>query len=253
MYEIYEMEQEVRSRQGGEVRDAREEAERKKISARLRELRKEEQKRSKERQKRFEQERSRIKEQSKQEPSSYRSKGYECWQVPKTEEEARGRVLGVGALIQEEEEDGKKLLKSGRPTDVVLVDGSRSADKALLHAFASMPKRHSFLLLHGIYSPASVPLFPEQEVLNLEHHYNKLCKKAGRDCHFLHFNYRNNRDFGERVCQYQRYPNVKSIVMGKRANTSELRRIFMGSSTQSVMDNCDMPVILVNEKEKIHY
>jgi len=273
---MYEMER--------QVYDDREEAERKRMCEKMRELRKAEKKKSKERQKRIKKERSLLEEKegdTKRHHLHHRHRNddgstptknlslglapdrdkskiekWEALQGLRIDDQGRARsiqALGAGDLLQDEDDGGMKLIKSGRRTDVVCIDGSRSADKALQHAFVSMPKSHSLLLLHGIYSPSSVPVHPSKEVEKSEHHYDKMCKRAGRDCHFVQFNYKNNREFGERVCQYQNYNNVKSIIMGKRANASNLRRTLMGSSSQSVMDQCDMPVTIVSEKESDVY
>jgi len=49
--------------------------------------------------------------------------------------------------------------------DVVCVDGSKSADKALSQAFKSLPQNHLILLLHGYYSPSSIPCASDPAVL----------------------------------------------------------------------------------------
>merc|ERR1711879_499577 len=89
-----------------------------------------------------------------------------------------------------------------------------------------------------------------KEALALERKYLDLCEEKGRKCKFVNFSFNSNRNFGEKVCQYETYGNVESIVLGKRGYVSDFRRVLMGSSTQSVLNACSMPITIVNEKEK---
>jgi len=170
-------------------------------------------------------------------------------------EQPRSRPAFIGDLklaANQRHERKSWLLASRKPVDVVCVDGSKSADKALSQAFKSLPQNHLILLLHGYYSPSSIPMSPEEsrEIGQLEDRYMGLCENYGRKCEFVTFPYSSNRDFGERVCKYERYPNVESIIMGRRGYVSNLRRTMLGSSSQSVIDSCTMPVTMVNEKER---
>jgi len=160
-------------------------------------------------------------------------------------------TVGVGDRLGEEDDSNvRKFIKGGRKVDIVCVDGSSSSDKALLHAFEGKPKDHRLMLLHGVYSPASVPFRVDNEINHLADHYHEMCERAGRECHVAYFNFKSNREFGEGVCQFQNYGNVRSITIGKRAHTSSLRRMMLGSSSQSVMEHCDIPVTLVAERER---
>jgi len=165
------------------------------------------------------------------------------------------KAVGIGDLRMPNEpradKESERILQSGKPVDVICVDGSKSADKALLHAFRRLPRNHTFLLLHGSYAPSTTGLHPREskEAMALEHKYLDLCEEKGRKCKFVNFSFNSNRNFGEKVCQYEKYGNVESIVMGKRSYVSDFRRVLMGSSTQSVLNACSMPVTIVNEKE----
>jgi hypothetical protein len=166
------------------------------------------------------------------------------------------KTVGVGDLRMPNEPradmESERLLASGRPLDVICVDGSKSADKALAYAFKRLPRNHTFFLLHGSYSPSTTGLDPREskEAAALERKYLDLCEQQGRKCKFVNFSFTSNRNFGEKVCQYEKYQNVESIVMGKRSYVSDFRRVLMGSSTQSVLNSCSMPITIVNEKEK---
>jgi hypothetical protein len=165
------------------------------------------------------------------------------------------KAVGIGDLRAPREgvvQERDRILYNGKPVDIVCVDGSKSADKALLHAFKRLPRNHTFILLHGSYSPSTTALHPDEnkEAQVLERNYLDLCQQQGRKCKFVNFAYASNRNFGEKVCQYEKYRNVESIVMGKRGYVSDFRRVLLGSSTQSVMDACSMPVTIVNEKVK---
>jgi len=166
------------------------------------------------------------------------------------------KTVGIGDLRVPNEprsdRESERLLQSGKPLDVICVDGSKSADKALAHALKRLPRNHTFLLLHGSYSPSSTGLHPREnkEAAALERRYLDLCDEQGRKCQFVNFSFTDNRNFGEKVCQYEKYQNVESIVMGKRGYVSDFRRVLMGSSTQSVLNACSMPITIVNEKEK---
>jgi hypothetical protein len=166
------------------------------------------------------------------------------------------KTVGIGDLRVPNEprsdRESERLLQSGKPLDVICVDGSKSADKALAYALKRLPTNHTFLLLHGSYSPSSTGLHPREnkESAALESRYLDLCEEQGRKCKFVNFSFTDNRNFGEKVCQYEKYQNVESIVMGKRGYVSDFRRVLMGSSTQSVLNACSMPITIVNEKEK---
>jgi hypothetical protein len=139
------------------------------------------------------------------------------------------KTVGIGDLRvpgKAADQESQRLLHSGRPLDVVCVDGSKSADKALSHALRRLPRNHTFLLLHGNYTPSSSGLDPKEskEAKAIEDKYLEMCEKRGRKCHFVNFHFSSNRNFGERVCQYEKYDNVESIVMGKRAHVSDFRR-----------------------------
>jgi len=163
------------------------------------------------------------------------------------------KAVGVGDLkTRTLDMKAERLLRSGKPVDVICVDGSSSANKALHHAFKRLPKDHTFILLHGNYTPSSTGLHPDElrETQILESRYLEQCHEHERRCMFLNFNFSSNCDFGEKVCQYERYANVQSIVMGKRSYVSDFRRALLGSSTHAVMASCSMPVTIVTEKEK---
>lgn len=77
---------------------------------------------------------------------------------------------------------------------------------ALLYAARNLPKDHSLLLVHGtrltwmrgnlVESDSD-----EDELRELENHYEELCTKAGRDCYFKHIGYGSTTNFGDQICR----------------------------------------------------
>merc|ERR1711879_1091195 len=76
----------------------------------------------------------------------------------------------------------------------------------------------------------------------------RLCKDEGRTCEFKSFDYRSNRDFGDKVCSLARRQGAKSVIIGKRDDVSDTRRAIVGSSSQSVLSSCGLPVTVVQSK-----
>jgi len=162
------------------------------------------------------------------------------------------REAGGGDYMDTAMRAGKSLLEGNKPIDVVCVDGSVGADKAMIYALKNLPKNHSLLLMHGIYSPitGTSSRSDDWESIKLEKKYQKMCKDYGRECAIMHFNFTSTNDFGDRVCRYERYNNVKSVIIGRREDVSDVRRAFLGSSSQSVLNNCTIPVTTVSEQLK---
>ncbi len=49
------------------------------------------------------------------------------------------------------------LKQTGSNTDIVCVDGSEGADRAMRYALANTPKDHTLVLLHGAQVPRTLP------------------------------------------------------------------------------------------------
>jgi hypothetical protein len=133
-------------------------------------------------------------------------------------------------------------LEGSAAVDVICVDGSSGADKAMHYALKNLPKSHSLLLVHGHYYPM---VANEEKLAQMERKYKRMCDEAGRQCAMMHFNYTGTNDFGERVCRYSRRNNAKSIIVGRREDISEVRRTLLGSTSRAVVAHCDIPVTLV--------
>jgi nucleotide-binding universal stress UspA family protein len=144
-----------------------------------------------------------------------------------------------------------KSIRGGQD-QVVCVDGSKSADRAMRFAFANVPENKRLLLLHGVYTPFNSRIdFHNRELRRMEAKYLDMCDRAGRECIFAPFEYSRNRGFSDSICHYARANRSPSIIMGKREDVSTLRRTLMGSSTDMVMQDCDVPVtIAYSEKKK---
>jgi nucleotide-binding universal stress UspA family protein len=128
--------------------------------------------------------------------------------------------------------------------DVIAIDGSAGADRALLYAARNLPKDRSLLLVHGVHS-RWMGGTDESEIREIEDHYAGLCQKAGRECRFKTFSYTSTTDFGDQVCQYAERQGAASVIIGRRENISNMRRALMGSSSQAVMNSCYVPVTIV--------
>lgn len=121
----------------------------------------------------------------------------------------------------------------------------------MLYAARNLPKDHTLLLVHGVHSwmGKSISERDKPDILELEDHYESLCKRAGRDCKFKHFSYTSTSGFGDEVCRvhppsvlvdslsrhvYQLVAGVyvqiadkkgaASVVIGRRENVSGMRR-----------------------------
>lgn len=72
---------------------------------------------------------------------------------------------------------------------------------AMLYAARNLPKDHTLLLVHGVHSwmGKSISERDKPDILELEDHYESLCKRAGRDCKFKHFSYTSTSGFGDEV------------------------------------------------------
>jgi nucleotide-binding universal stress UspA family protein len=177
----------------------------------------------------------------KYEDDSRRGKGSRSKAEKKTNESYRARR----DYNNEKRRDTSSLPSS--KTDLVCIDGSAGADRAMLYAARNLPKDHTLLLVHGVHSwmGSSISETDKPDILELEDHYESLCKKAGRDCKFKHFSYTTTSGFGDEVCSIADKKGAASVVIGRRENVSGMRRTLMGSSSQSVMNNCYVPVTIV--------
>jgi len=135
------------------------------------------------------------------------------------------------------------------PIDVVCVDGSTGADAALVHAAKHEPKEHELLLVHGIYKPLwsnRFDKYDEDQADSVEKYYNEMCDRAGRKCHYKHFAYYTTSGFGDAVCDIAKENEATSVVAGRRQDISPLSRSLMGSSSQSLLNRCELPLTIVS-------
>lgn len=76
---------------------------------------------------------------------------------------------------------------------------------AVLYAARNLPKDHSLLLIHGVHHmwrrDAGLTERDQEEMHDIEDHYEALCHKTGRDCSFKHFAYTSTTGFGDRACK----------------------------------------------------
>ncbi len=83
----------------------------------------------------------------------------------------------------------------------------------MLYAARNLPKDHTLLLVHGVHSwmGKSISERDKPDILELEDHYESLCKRAGRDCKFKHFAYTSTSGFGDEVCRVHSAVFVDSL------------------------------------------
>ncbi|KAL6047841.1 hypothetical protein QOT17_021408 [Balamuthia mandrillaris] len=153
------------------------------------------------------------------------------------------------------------------PSHVVCVNGSRESDAALAWAFDNFPAHHSFILMYGMERPSLLPQNmtlrslasdssnPSYSVQDkrkeLEAECRQKCEQNNRECGFMYFLSGGARSFGETVCKYAHEKGARSVVMGRRENTSLAERFVLGSASQSVMTKCpDYTVTIVREPDK---
>jgi len=154
-------------------------------------------------------------------------------------------------------DDQYRMRRTGKamdgPDQVICVDGSKSSDRAMRFAFDNVPKNKRLLLLHGVYTPLNSRIdYHNRELERMEDKYLDMCKRAGRECIFAPFEYSRGSSFSEGVCHYARANRSPSIIMGKRDDVSTLRRTFLGSSTDMVMRDCEVPVTIAFGKNQPH-
>jgi len=176
--------------------------------------------------------------------------------LDKYEDDSRRRGKGSRGKAERKTDESYRVrekrrdvgsLPSSSKTDLICIDGSAGADRAMLYAARNLPKDHTLLLVHGVHSwmGSNISESDKPDILELEDHYESLCKRAGRDCKFKHFSYTTTSGFGDEVCRIADKKGAASVVIGRRENVSGMRRTLMGSSSQSVMNNCYVPVTIV--------
>jgi hypothetical protein len=142
------------------------------------------------------------------------------------------------------EEDKKDYTYSDN-LHLICVDGSSDSDKAVRYALENLPKRSKFVLLHGIYSPLATPSNDQPELARMHDKYMRMCDEASRNCTFVPFRYTLAKGFADGVCRYAKHNNAQSIVMGHRKDASLFRRRVLGSTTKTVIRECNATVTVV--------
>lgn len=129
---------------------------------------------------------------------------------------------------------------------VVCVDDLKESRRALRFALKNVPRNHRLLLVHGKYEGriGGERAMPEE----IRSRFLRMCKEEGMKCEFKIFDYGSNREFGDKVCRLAERNNAKSVIIGKREDVSDTRRAIIGSSSQSVLSSCGMPVTIVQSE-----
>jgi len=144
-----------------------------------------------------------------------------------------------------------------KDVDVVCVDGSEGADRAIEFALSETPPERRLVLLFGAQVPLRESLaassfmreghYWDRNLPDVYAKYTERCQKAGRRCDFVHFHFHGMSQFGQHVCSVARKRHAHSVIMGRRRK--EERTItgrFLGSGSQTVVNSCsDLPVTLV--------
>merc|ERR1711974_277484 len=168
--------------------------------------------------------------------------GWRNRETDRIEGRTRGRL---GKFTREEYEGGGGEEK----LHVVCVDDLKESRRALRFALKNVPRNHRLLLVHGNYESRIADTLTERPPIEeIRSNFLRLCKEEGRACEFKSFDYRSNRDFGEKVCSLARRQGAKSVIIGKRDDVSDTRRAIIGSSSQSVLSSCGLPVTVVQSE-----
>ncbi|ELR11931.1 cyst specific protein CSP 21, putative [Acanthamoeba castellanii str. Neff] len=148
--------------------------------------------------------------------------------------------------------------------DIVCVDGSEGADRAMQFALRETPPDHRLMLLFGAYVPHKEELswgtfsvssmreghYWDKELPDVYIKYTDMCQKAGRKCDFIHFHFDRMSKFGDSVCSIADRHHAQNVILARRRRSerSFLGR-FLGSGSQAVVDRCgDIPITLVTVK-----
>jgi len=137
--------------------------------------------------------------------------------------------------------------------DLVCIDSSIASEQAFRYALRNIPRGHTLLLVHGIFTPPGAvdsKLEDESEMLRVKDKFMSLCQRNGRRCAYREFEFTTNNELGEKVCSIADRQNAGSVILGKRANASDLRRAVLGSPSLSVMQQCNAPVTLIAERKE---
>jgi nucleotide-binding universal stress UspA family protein len=148
--------------------------------------------------------------------------------------------------------------------DVVCVDGSEGADRAMQFALRETPPEHRLLLLFGAYVPHKEEMtwgtfsvtsmreghYWDKDLPDVYLKYTDMCQKAGRKCEFVHFHFDRMSKFGERVCSFAAKSHAQNVILARRRKSERtLVGRFLGSGSQAVISRCgDMPITLVTAK-----
>ena len=117
---------------------------------------------------------------------------------------------------------------------VVCVDDLAASRRALRFALKNVPRNHRLLLVHGNYESRIADTLTERPPIEeIRSNFLRLCKEEGvratttqhdthtshsttlttlilqRACEFKSFDYRSNRDFGDKVCSLARRQGAK--------------------------------------------
>jgi len=143
--------------------------------------------------------------------------------------------------------------KFGADVDVVCVDSSKASEQAFRYALRNLPRQNTLMLIHGVYSPPGAidsKLEEQKEMKRIEKRMMHLCDKKGRRCIFRNIEFATNDELGEKVCRIAERNHAGSVIVGKKAATSDLRRSLLGSPSVSVMQQCNVPVTLIAERKE---
>jgi hypothetical protein len=176
----------------------------------------------------------------------------EDWEEMKKRMKNKGKGKNSYNYRGRERESGRERDRES-PLHVVCVDNSKGAQRAMKYALDVLPKKDRLVLVHGHHRwntrKAGTRVDEEDQVgaetIDLENRYLEMCRNSGRECRFLHFNYTTYNNFGDSVCRLAQFKKAKTVFIGRRQNVTDMRRAFLGSASQSVLNYCSTPVNIV--------
>jgi len=157
-----------------------------------------------------------------------------------------------GWWLEDREAEGRhKRASHQRRKHVVCVDNTDESLRAFRYAAKHLPRGDRLILTHGLYEGLSGhDEVDEQRMARVRDKYLTACADFDRKCEFRPFSYYSTGDFGDQVCNLAERTGALSVVVGKRAEVSDMRRTLLGSASRSVTSSCRLPVKVVSHKKE---
>jgi len=150
------------------------------------------------------------------------------------------------AWREDDDEENDTLGRRGDRLHIVCVDDTEDAMRAFRFAAIHLPHKDRLILTRGLYEGITGhDEADEQRMRRVREKFLSACADYDRKCVFRPFAYHSTHDFGKQVCNLADRLGARSVVVGKRAEVSDMRRSILGSASRSVESRCRVPVMVV--------